>query len=336
MSQVKKKSQHPLPKGHLDFRMYISKILKQIHPDIGITQVTKDELNSWINFIGKSIAKKAIVLSASAKLKTVSSREIQSAIKLILNGELAKHSNSEGIKAVTKFNSSSAGPVGKKISSASRAGLILPPARCKKFFSVYKFRISMGAPIYLAAVLEYLTAEMLELSGNVAKFNKKVRITPRHMTLAEKNDKEFNRLSIELGIRIAGGGVIPNIHSILLKSKKQKKTSRKAEPGEKLPHKWRAGTVAIRDIRKMQKQSECVHFPRAAFARFVREVGQDLHYKGADLRYTSDALLAIQMYMEQYLVELLEDANLNAIHAKRFRVFPKDIQLARHIRKERV
>lgn len=74
--------------------------------------------------------------------------------------------------------------------------------------------------MYLAAVLEYLTAEILELAGNAARDNKRQRIIPRHLSLAIRNDEELNDLL--KGVTIAEGGVLPNIHSILLPKKAAK------------------------------------------------------------------------------------------------------------------
>merc|ERR1719192_886554 len=84
----------------------------------------------------------------------------------------------------------------------------------------YGRRIGGGAPIYLASVLEYLTAELLELAGNAAKDNKKQRIIPRHIMLAIKNDDELSSLLKD--VTISQAGVLPNIHSNLLPAKKKK------------------------------------------------------------------------------------------------------------------
>lgn len=81
----------------------------------------------------------------------------------------------------------------------------------------YAERIGVGSAVYLAAVLEYLCAEILELAGNASRDNKKLRIAPRHILLAVKNDEELNKLLA--GVTISEGGVIPNIQASLLPKK---------------------------------------------------------------------------------------------------------------------
>ena len=104
----------------------------------------------------------------------------------------------------------------KSQSKSSKAGLQFPVGRISRFLKKGKFatRVGAGAPVYLAAILEYLTAEILELAGNAARDNKKTRIVPRHIQLAVRNDEELNKLFG--GVTIASGGVLPNIHSVLI------------------------------------------------------------------------------------------------------------------------
>jgi len=117
---------------------------------------------------------------------------------------------------------------GKTESRSAKAGLQFPVGRVHRYLrrGRYASRIGSGAPVYLAAVLEYLAAEILELAGNASRDNKKTRITPRHVQLAIRNDEELNRLLS--GVTIASGGVLPNIHAVLL-PKKSKAAEGKAD-----------------------------------------------------------------------------------------------------------
>ncbi|KAH7298793.1 hypothetical protein KP509_25G059300 [Ceratopteris richardii] len=115
---------------------------------------------------------------------------------------------------------------GKAVSRSLKAGLQFPVGRIARYLKAgrYAQRVGSGAPVYLAAVLEYLAAEVLELAGNAARDNKKNRIIPRHIQLAVRNDEELGRL---LGrVTIANGGVLPNIHSVLLPKKSMEKASK--------------------------------------------------------------------------------------------------------------
>ncbi|KAK7245246.1 hypothetical protein RIF29_40081 [Crotalaria pallida] len=88
------------------YKIYIFKVLKQVHPDIGISSKAMGIMNSFINDIFEKLAQESSRLARYNKKPTITSREIQTAVRLVLPGELAKHAVSEGTKAVTKFTSS--------------------------------------------------------------------------------------------------------------------------------------------------------------------------------------------------------------------------------------
>ena len=110
-----------------------------------------------------------------------------------------------------------------------------------------------------------------------------------------------------------------------LATKAAKKT---ATAAVKKPHRFRPGTVALREIRRYQKTTELL-IRKMPFQRLVREIAQEFK---TDLRFQSSSVMALQEASEAYLVGLFEDSNLCAIHAKRVTIMPKDMQLAKRIR----
>lgn len=114
------------------------------------------------------------------------------------------------------------------------------------------------------------------------------------------------------------------------KSAMVKKAAGNAEG--KRARRWRPGTVALREIRKYQKTTDLL-IRKAPFMRLAREIAGDVK---EGLRFQSSALLAVQESTEAYMISLLSDTNLCAIHARRVTIMPRDLKLARRLRGERV
>jgi histone H3 len=157
--------------------------------------------------------------------------------------------------------------------------------------------------------------------------------------------RSHRRCRLQLILTPTSGGKAP-------RKQLASKAARKSAPstgGVKKPHRYKPGTVALREIRRYQKSTEllirsvpsCHHRQshsanslnrKLPFQRLVREIAQDFK---SDLRFQSSAIGALQESVEAYLVSLFEDTNLCAIHAKRVTIQSKDIQLARRLRGER-
>ncbi|EHY57107.1 histone H3 [Exophiala dermatitidis] len=140
--------------------------------------------------------------------------------------------------------------------------------------------------------------------------------------------------------RKSTGGVAPRRN---LRSLAKDQLSGKRLPDStgrvKKPHRYKPGTVALREIRRYQKSTELL-IRKRPFQRLVREIADDLRtpqmkWQGDGFRFQSTAIEALQEALELYLVSLFEDSNLCAIHAKRVTIQSKDIQLARRLRGER-
>jgi hypothetical protein len=168
------------------FGTFIYKVLKQMHPN---AEMSENELEYVHKLIRFSLEK----IMATLNKKIVSPRDIQTVINLVLPEELAKHAVNEGNKAVMKYKDSKKDirPNQKYPDLRSfMAGLVFPVTQIENMVAD-QCKTDQVA-IYLTAVLEYLTAEILELAGNKAQDDTMNRITYRHIVLAIQNDEELN------------------------------------------------------------------------------------------------------------------------------------------------
>nr|XP_043903097.1 uncharacterized protein LOC122782698 [Solea senegalensis] len=357
------------------YAIYVYKVLKQVHPDTGISSKAMGIMNSFVNDIFERIAGEASRLAHYNKRSTITSREIQTAVRLLLPGELAKHAVSEGTKAVTKYTSSNGllGLLGQKNSlDVGQHAALSDGHSAQEFIELLvvadgQLQVA-GDDTGLLVVAGGVSSQLQDLSGQVLEHSGQVDggAGTHTMSVVAFAQQSVNTTDRELD-SVTVSQLLPQFKSreslvsaslfLLLKATSRnmartKQTARKSTGGKaprkqlatkaarksapatggvKKPHRYRPGTVALREIRRYQKSTELL-IRKLPFQRLVREIAQDFK---TDLRFQSSAVMALQESSEAYLVGLFEDTNLCAIHAKRVTIMPKDIQLARRIRGER-
>ncbi|XP_072101921.1 uncharacterized protein [Mobula birostris] len=217
---------------------------------------------------------------------------------------------------------SGAGKVRSKAKSrSSRAGLQFPVGRVHRLLRKgnYAERVGAGAPVYLAAVLEYLTAEILELAGNAARDNKKTRIIPRHLQLAVRNDEELNKLLG--GVTIAQGGVLPNIQAVLLPKKTGGASNGAVVVIVEMSGRGKATAGKVRSKAKSRSSRAGLQFPVGRVHRLLRK-GNYAERVGAG------APVYLAAVLEYLTAEILELAGNAARDNKKTRIIPRHLQLA--------
>ncbi len=309
---------------------YISKVLKGIGPDSGITNNAKQQLNSVIITLSQLFANRAVELTEISKKRTLSMKEIENAVKTYVEGELQNHAIEQGQKSVDLYDKYDEKEKG--VSRQNKAQIIFPPSITEKFlrkFDSSTIMVTQNAPVYLASVLEYICAEILEQSINSARSQSRVRLTVRDIELSVRNDTEINKLFSNNNIIFMGGSNIPHINPVLLHRKTTSKRKVSSSTGKKA-HRFKPGTVSLREIRKLQKMGNTLIFAKNPFEKYVREVFNDYN---KDLKISKQVFNILQYAIESYLVKLLTYSNNAAIHSGRVKMMPCDIDFVRSITK---
>ena len=227
-----------------NFNIGIKRVLKQVHPENSITKDALDQLNFFLNtcvvdltnLINVLIKKNKRRRSQSVYSKNnhiITEKDLTSAVKILLPSELSKHAIHEGNKAVNKLEAEKKGVyreidrLGGKKRKEIKSGLVFPVAKVEKLIRENtKQKLSSGVSVFMTAVIEYLCAEILELSGNIARDLRTIRITPRNMFFAIDTDDELSKLLEKLKFKFTGG-VMPHIHSSLFYEKSKKNKGKK-------------------------------------------------------------------------------------------------------------
>lgn len=321
------------------FEIYISKVLKSITSSHGITANAKQQLNSVICSLARFLADRAVQLTLMAHKKTMSTKEVENAVRIFFYGNLRDNSVKHGRDAVDKFSvdeneNDGQGQESKHLSRQNRANIIFPPSIAEKYlrnFGHNKMMVTKTTPVYLATVLQYVVSEILIQAVRNATENNHSRVTIRDLELGVRTDKELDRLFRTCSLQFLGGGVLPEIHEALLAKKPRKKRRvNNVNVTQKAGHRFRPGTVSLREIKKYQKASNCLTFAKFPFERFVRSIVND---KNSGMKISKDVFIVLQYYIEQYVVDFLRDSNLATIHSGRVKMMPADLEFICKLRR---
>lgn len=316
------------------FELYIGKVLKNISDTNGIANNPKQQLNSILTHIANIISDKTEYLTRIAQKKTISVKEISNAIKLCFPEAISTVILEKADQAVKLYEENSSNT--KITTRQDKAGIIFPPAICEKHIrqsGTSKLMVTAHPPIYLAVALEYIATDILENALNIIKDTKKMRISIREMQLSIYSDKELQALFSKNNLSFMGGGVNPYIHPNLLckKPRKIKKTQADSDDQRK-KHRFRPGTVAVREIRKFQKTNNSLILAKLPFQQFVRKKLQELLPENNNIKISKEVFVILQYFIEEKLVDILHDANYCAMHAGRIKILPIDLDFTMFVK----
>jgi histone H3 len=342
------------------FEIYIVRILKHItiekEPNVySITLNAKQQLNSVMCLLARILSEKMLYLMQISEKKTLTIKEVQNACKIVCSKKMSEEIIDYGEKIITQFSLSNSDMKNTRNFVQKKAQLLIPPSLVEKFMRNFDYNnvsVSKLAPIFFASILEYICIIILTFScQNSTKFDR-LRLTVRDLEIAVQKNSDLKILFQRNHLSFLGGGVLPKIQEYLLnkngKSKKDKfnQAISAISPSKyiqenpvklflgkkkdwKKSHRFRPGTVALREIKKMQKISEHLILPKIPFQNLVRRL---LKKYREHMKISKDVFIFLQYYIEQFLVHTLHDANLLSVYAKRTKLSSDDIDFILKLR----
>lgn len=307
------------------FKIYLQRVCANNSSDMSLSLEALDSLDAIMSHLAWAITQRVCTIVDDGR--TISLRDVRSVVQLLFPQELSKLAIQTCTAAVTKCHVADAR--GLQLLS----GLNFPISLATRYlrqFGRSSLRVSKLASVTLAAALQYIASEIIDLSLNIARDQTKKRIKNRHVMLAIHKDQELHSLLVDdLKVFLPSTGVPDAIHPFLVQKRPKKRRQAQAaqaeapEGGEEPAAKKRRfhpGTVSLRNIRKLQR-STLLQLRRAPFVRYCRK-------KAVGKRLSGAFITALQSYTEARTVELFQSANAIAIHAQRQMVLDKDLNLA--------
>ncbi|CAH2015820.1 unnamed protein product [Acanthoscelides obtectus] len=290
------------------YAIYIYKVLKQVHPDTGISSKAMSIMNSFVNDIFERIAAEASRLAHYNKRATITSREIQTAVRLLLPGELAKHAVSEGTKAVTKYTSSNgkaakkAGKAQKNISKSDKK----KKRRRKESYAIYIYKVlkqvhpDTGISSKAMSIMNSFVNDIFERiaaeASRLAHYNKRATITSRE---------------IQTAVRLLLPGELAK-HAVSEGTKAVTKytTAKKAGKAQK--------NISKSDKKKKRRRKE-------SYAIYIYKVLKQVH---PDTGISSKAMSIMNSFVNDIFERIAAEASRLAHYNKRATITSREIQTA--------
>ena len=321
------------------FETYIGKVLKKDSSSQikGITSNAKQQFNSFLCIVARAIVRNAVSLTELSQKRTISDKEIKNAVGMMVSTGF--HSKimdlcDKSLKAYQECETTGC-------RRQEKANIVFPPSIAEKFIRGYglnKIMVTSNSPLVLAVALEAICSKLMGGATQSACSMKRCRVTIRDLELSAQEDHDISMIMRRNNVSFLGGGVVPFLHpSLKVKPAKRKKkvaSTDDSQPAVKKTHRFRPGTVAVREIKKYQRTSNCLTFPKYPFEKIVRNLLGESSNREEKVKVSKEVFTVLQYFVEQHLVGVLSAANKVAIHSQRIKVIASDIRIVQEIRNE--